>query len=293
MNKTRIIEGLSEIAPRYEGFILDLWGCLHDGVKAFPPAVEAARKLKEAGGRILVLSNAPRRASEVTQRCLELGIDGRCYHDVLSSGEDAWRNLKQRKDPWYQRLGRRCYHLGPERDHGMRDGQDLEFVANPEEADFILNTGADQPDDSVETYASVLEAGLAKGLPMTCANPDLEVIRGGRREICAGAIAQRYQELGGDVRYHGKPYAPIYESARSLLGIEDPAKVLCIGDALRTDVAGANLMGMGSLWILDGIHGTALGLEEGKGGRPEDDRLEAEMTAVGQRADYGLSFLRW
>ena len=286
-----IIEGLSDLAGDYDGYIVDLWGCLHDGVRAFAPAVDAVRKLKQGGGRILILSNAPRRAAEVTQRCLELGIGGDCYHEVLSSGEDAWQNLKQRSDPWYAALGTRCYHLGPDRDSGMRDGLALTFVERPQDADFLLNTGAHDADDTVETYAPVIEAAAAAHLPMVCANPDLEVIRGGKREICAGAIAARYEELGGQVRYHGKPHAPIYASASKLLGVDDPARVLCIGDALRTDLAGANLMGMASLWILDGIHGKALGLEEGA--TPSREALDREMAAVGERAGFALPFLRW
>jgi HAD superfamily hydrolase (TIGR01459 family) len=287
----RTISGLSQIAGDYEGFILDLWGCLHDGVTAFPAAVEAAQNLKRAGGRILILSNAPRRASEVIARCLELGIDERCYHAVLSSGEDAWRNLKDRSDPWYAALGRRCFHLGPPKDAGMCQGLDLSLVADPGGADFIMNTGAHAPEDTVETYAEVIEAGVAAGVPMVCANPDLEVIRGGKAEICAGALAQRYEELGGAVRYHGKPYPPIYESAEAILGVSDPARILCIGDALRTDVAGANACGMASLWVLDGLHGPALGLTPG--GAVSLERVEAEMETIGQRADFTLPVLRW
>ena len=285
------IRGLSQIAGDYDGFILDLWGCLHDGVTAFPAAVDAARNLKQAGGRILILSNAPRRAAEVIARCRELGIDERCYHAVLSSGEDAWQNMKQRSDPWYADLGTGCFHLGPDKDAGLREGLGLTIVARPEEADFLLNTGAHRPEDSVETYAGELEAALAAGLPMICANPDLEVIRGGQREICAGALARRYEEGGGEVRYHGKPYPPIYETAKEILGVSDPAKILCVGDALRTDVAGANACGMASLWVLDGLHGPALGLTPG--GAVSLERVEEEMAAIGQRADYAIPVLRW
>ena len=292
MSKTvRPLGGLAEIAGDFDGFIVDLWGCLHDGVTAFPAAVEAVTRLKTAGGRILILSNAPRRAHEVIARCRELGIDERCYHGVLSSGEDAWQNLKQRSDPWYAALGQRCYHLGPDRDAGMREGLDLEFVEALEAADFLLNTGSHLPEDTIETYGSVIGAAVEAGLPMVCANPDLEVIRGGKREICAGAIAQRYEDLGGEVRYHGKPHPPVYESAKAILEVTEPARILCIGDALRTDVAGANACGMASLWVLDGLHGAHLGLSPDGSVSPQ--RLEDEMATVGHHADYAIPTLRW
>lgn len=285
------IDGLQQIADQYEGYIVDLWGVLHDGVTAFPAAVDAARNLKAQGGRILILSNAPRRASEVAQRCLELGIDQSCYHALLSSGEDAWQNLNTRLDPWYARLGRICYHLGPERDHGMRDGLGLDFTSDPAEADFVLNTGGLHAEDTIAAYQPIIDACLAQDLPMVCANPDLEVIRGGRREICAGAVAGRYAELGGKVRYHGKPHPPIYESAMRLLGLTNPGKVLCIGDSLRTDIAGASASGMASLWVLDGIHAESLGLKDGR--LPDAERLEAASVAQGQRPDYAIPTLSW
>lgn len=286
-----IIEGLSEIATRYQGFIVDLWGVLHDGVTAFPEAVDAVRRAKRAGVKVLILSNAPRRASEVATRCREMGIDESCYDALLSSGEDTWQHLSQRPDAWYRKLGRRCFHMGPDRDQGMRDGLDLDFPETPQDADFVLNTGAHLPEDSVQTYQPVIDRCLALGLPMVCANPDLEVIRGGRREICAGAVAARYEELGGQVRYHGKPHPPIYAEAMQLLGLSDPAGILCIGDSLRTDVAGARAGGMASLWVLDGIHAESLHLAPGL--RPDPARLEASCEAYGQRPDFAIPWLRW
>ncbi|MET4807156.1 TIGR01459 family HAD-type hydrolase [Limibacillus sp. MBR-115] len=285
------IQGLRELAGRHQGYIVDLWGVLHDGVTAFPAAVEAVRNLKTQGGRILILSNAPRRSSEVAERCRELGIDQSCYHALLSSGEDAWQNLRSRRDPWYARLGRICYHLGPERDHGMRDGLDLDFTHDPVEADFILNTGGHGAEDTVGSYQPIIDACLSQSLPMICANPDLEVIRGGRREICAGAVAGRYEELGGEVRYHGKPHPPIYESAMHLLGLDNPRDVLCIGDSLRTDIAGANASGMGSLWVLDGIHAETLGMTDGR--MPQEERMVAICKAHGHTPNFAIPTLRW
>jgi len=181
--------GLSAVAERYDAFIIDLWGVMHDGLKAYPAAVEALRRLRAAGKKSVVLSNAPRRAAVIAKRNAEIGIPAELPDHLLSSGEDAWQHLKTRPDAWYQGLGRRCYHLGPERDHGMREGLDLDFVDNLAAADFILNTGILDDHDTVATYRGFLDEGLQRGLPMICANPDLIVMRGAAMEICAGALA--------------------------------------------------------------------------------------------------------
>lgn len=291
MTAVPIHSGLSELAEAYEGFIVDLWGVLHDGVRAFPAAVACLAELKARGKRILILSNAPRRAESVARRNLELGIGPELSDAVMSSGEAAWRHLKGRGDPWYRALGRRCYHLGPERDQGMRAGLDYDFVDALERADFLLNTGALSSDHGVEAYAALLGAARARGLPMVCANPDLEVIRGGKREICAGAIAVHYEELGGRVRYHGKPHREIYDLSFELFGIAPPARIAAIGDSLRTDIAGAQAAGIDGIFIGGGIHGESLGLADGTPLDPA--RLAGLCDARGLYPAAALAVLRW
>ena len=249
-----VISGLSQLAKDYDLFIVDLWGVMHDGVTAFPEAVASLEALKAAGKTVIILSNAPRRAASVTERNGELGIRPELCDLVMSSGEEAWQHLSQRPTDWYRALGRRCYHLGPERDTAMRDGLDYDFVDDLEDADFILLTGPRESEDSLETYRAFLEAASDKGLPMVCANPDLVVIRGGRREICAGTLAQGYEACGGEVTYHGKPDPKIYATCLSQFGTPGPERVLVIGDSLRTDLAGAARSDMDSLFIVDGIH---------------------------------------
>ncbi len=290
-----IHRGLSRLAGSYDVFIVDLWGVLHDGVRAFPEAVACLEQLKARGKRVLILSNAPRRAAEVARRTVELGVAPRLFDAVVSSGEAVWRNLEARRDPWYRALGRRCYHLGPERDLGMREGLDLDFVAELAAADFILNTGALSSEDTAEDYAPLLKAALGRGLAMVCANPDLEVIRGGRREICAGAVAALYERLGGQVRYDGKPHRSIYEACFEALDLDRPPlrpeAMLAIGDSLRTDIAGAQAVGIAGLFVAGGIHAEELGMA---GGAPPD---EAALAALFQARDmYPLAVLdalRW
>src|SRR5580704_18551620 len=136
-----LIAGLSELAPRYDGFILDLWGVIHDGVAPIPGAIDCLRVLIDKGKRIVLLSNAPRRTDDVVRRITALGVPGGLYHHVMSSGEEAWQHLKRRDDPFYAALGRRCLHIGPARDDNMLEGIDLDRVTEIADAEFILNTG--------------------------------------------------------------------------------------------------------------------------------------------------------
>lgn len=283
--------GLSPLAERYDGFIVDLWGVLHDGVTAFPEALTCLAELKARGKRVWILSNAPRRATSVTERNAELGIRGEHFDGVMSSGEEAWRYLSDRCDPWYQALGRRCYHIGPARDAGMREGLDYTFVEDVAGADFLLNTGALTAEDRAGDYDALLTGALDHGLPMVCANPDLEVIRGGRREICAGAIALRYEELGGTVRYHGKPHRQVYETCLDSMGIADRARIAAIGDSLRTDIAGAQAIGIDGIFIAAGIHGEALGMVDGQ--PPDPARMAALFTKRELYPAATLPVLRW
>jgi HAD superfamily hydrolase (TIGR01459 family) len=291
MSDIPLLPGLETLAERYQTFIVDLWGVMHDGVNVFPAALDCLRRLKAGGARIVILSNAPRRASAVAARNAELGIDPELVDLVMSSGEVAWRHLKDRADPWYRALGRRCHQLGPARDLGMREDLGLDFVEDPAEADFILLTGAVGMRDRVEDYQGYLSAALDRGLPMVCANPDWEVIRDGAREICAGAIAKAYVRMGGDVRYHGKPDREIYDACLAPLGSVDRGRVLALGDSLRTDVAGAQGAGIDAVFVAGGIHATELGMDGG--GDPDRAVLRRLFENASVRPLAVLSVLSW
>jgi len=286
-----IYHGLSEIADRYDAFVVDLWGVLHDGVHAFPEAVACLKRLRAHDKRVLILSNAPRRAESVAARNVELGIAPELCDVVMSSGEAAWHHLARRDDPWHRALGRRCHHIGPERDHGMREGLDYEFVDRPAEADFVLATGALSFEDRSETYAASLDQARARRLPMICANPDLEVIRGDRREICAGTIALAYEKLGGEVRYHGKPHPGVYRDCFALADLPAEARVAAIGDSLRTDIAGARRAGIDGIFVTGGLQGAELGVDEN--GNADPARLTTFCKAAGEIPAAALPVLRW
>ena len=286
-----LVHGLCALADRFDGFVLDLWGVLHDGVSAYPGAVDCMRRLHGSGKRIAILSNAPRRAEEVARRSAEIGIGPDLYDLIHSSGEETWLDLKERPDAFHRSLGRACYHLGPERDRGLLEGLDLDEAQAIEKASFLLNTGAHMSQSEAADYEPVLAPAARLGLPMVCANPDLEVIRGGVREICAGMLALRYEELGGQVRYHGKPHESVYRRALPKLGLKPGARLLAVGDSLRTDIAGARQAGLASLLVTGGIHAEELGTAAGA---HPDPRLLAEICArAGERPDFAVPAFTW
>jgi HAD superfamily hydrolase (TIGR01459 family) len=266
-----MLPGFAPLADKYDGFILDLWGVIHNGITPYSGALDCLRRL--AGRPVLLLSNAPRRADSVQRTLRRIGIADALYTHILTSGEATWQALKDRTDPWFASLGPRVYHLGPARDRGVLDELGLEIVPEPNKADFALNTG---PDDERESsglagFTSELTACLRANLKMICANPDLEIVRGDQRILCAGALAAWYAERGGDVRWIGKPDPAIYEQALSMLNLP-AALVLAVGDSLRTDIAGAAGAGLNSVWVLGGIHAAELDGSEKRA-------LEAAATA--------------
>lgn len=275
----QLIPGLRELTPRYDGLILDLWGVIHDGVTPIPGAIDCLQSLIDSGKRIVLLSNAPRRADDVVRRITAVGVPTGLYHHVMSSGEEAWQCLKRRDDAFYAALGLRCLHIGSERDMEIREGLDLEYVGAPEEAHFILNTGPAGWDDRIEDYEPLLRNALGRGLPMVCANPDLVVMRGSSLHLCAGALAKWYEEAGGRVRWHGKPFRSVYDACLRLLGIADRSRILAVGDSLRTDIAGAAGAGIDSLLIAGGIHAEEFGTPGERA--PDLGRVEAALRQSG------------
>lgn len=287
------LDRFAPLAERYDGFVLDLWGVIHDGVKPYPGAVETLRQLRRAGKRSVLLSNAPRRsgAAQAAMRAMDIPDD--LYDGILTSGEAVHRALRDRTDPWFAALGRRMLHIGPERDRNVFDTLDLDEVHAPEQAEFVLNTGPDDhtPGQTVEDFVRLLRRCRAANLPMICANPDLEVIRGGVRVICAGALARDYAAMGGDVVSLGKPDPAIYRTVFDMLGIADRRRILAVGDALATDIAGAAAVGMDGAWVIGGIHAEALGAVNGT--LPPSEVLERAAAAQGLMPIAALSAFVW
>ena len=276
MNPIPILPGFGSIADKYDGFILDLWGLIHDGRTAYPGAADTLKRLQAMGKRVVMLSNSPRRASSLVAMMAGMGIGRDHYTEVMSSGEAVHDELLHRRDPWFAKLGKRCLVIGVDRDRLLLDGLDVERADSPEEADFILNSGPDGPEATLEQFLPLLDRSLELKLPMICANPDLVVMVDGLQVLCAGALAAYYERGGGDVRYRGKPDPAIYATCLSLLKIEK-SKVLGVGDAFHTDMAGARNAGIDGLFCSGGIHADELGTRYGS--PPDPKRLKTLADA--------------
>ncbi len=286
----RAIAGLSEIRDDFDGFILDLWGLVHDGEKPYPPSADTLRALKAAGKKTILLSNAPRRAHALVEAMTRMGIGRDLYGEVLSSGEATRAALIKKDDPFFAGLGNTVYHLGPGRDRSVFEGTGLTIVADLAAAGFILNTGPVSLDEKIEDYLALLGEAAERKLPMVCANPDFVVIRGGRPIVCAGAIAARYKQMGGAVALRGKPDPKIYHLAIETLGL-DPTRVAVVGDALETDVKGARASGLASVWCTGGIHAEALGVDYGQAADPA--KAEALARHEGQMPTFSIRGFYW
>ena len=286
-----ILPGLASVAGRYDAFVLDLWGCVHDGLKPYPLVPETLAAMRAAGKRVLMLSNVPRRVAPVHDMLAGMGIGRDLYDLVLSSGESAWRALKLRADAAHAALGRTGYHLGPARDVTIFDEGAAERSTDIATADFILCTGPQTDLAPLEAHEDLLAAARRRDLPMLCANPDLWVMRGDQRLVCAGLIAARYAALGGRVVYHGKPHHAVYDTALDLLGKPPRGRVLCVGDGVLTDIAGAVGAGLDCALIPGGIHGAAHGLAMGE--MPDAARLDALLAGHAVRPTYAIPSLRW
>ncbi len=266
-----LISGLSAFAGDYDLILCDVWGVVHNGVHAFPAACAALGRARAGGASVVLVSNAPRPHPAIIAMLDGFGVPRSSYDAVVTSG-DVTRALLA------ARAGARVFHLGPERDLGTYEGLDV-VLAPLDEADLVVCTGLfDDDTETPDDYADMLAQMKARDLSFICANPDLVVERGASLVYCAGTIAKAYEDIGGGTVYCGKPYLPIYETALAQAdavrgGPVDRARVLGIGDALRTDIAGADAAGFDSLFIAGGIH--AIELKAVDGAVPDSASLAA------------------
>lgn len=258
-----LIESLAQISGRYRAVFCDLWGCLHDGQTPFPAAVAALQAFRAQGGVVVLMTNAPRPFGSVEAQLARMGAPRDCYDMVVSSGDAAQQALCAGA------VGRRVAFIGAEKDMPFFNDLPadlaalaaargpLEFVPMAE-AEGIVCTGlVDDATETPEDYRAALLLGKARGLTMLCANPDIIVDMGHKRLYCAGALAQAYEQMGGQALYFGKPHPPIYDLARRMLlpdhGAIGNDEILCIGDGPWTDVLGGQTEGIDTLFITGGI----------------------------------------
>jgi HAD superfamily hydrolase (TIGR01459 family) len=285
-----LVGGMSGLAQRYDGFILDQWGVLHDGTRPYAGAAECLERLHAAGKRIVVLSNSGKREAENLRVMARMGFDVSVLERCVCAGEEARAAIEARADAFHSALGRRCYAFTRGGDRAVLEGIGVEFVDSVEDADFLAVLGIDSPQRSLPDYESELAAGAARKLPMVCANPDIARLTPNGLVDAQGVLAVRYEALGGRVFYHGKPYPAIYESCLTALGCASD-KVLMVGDSVDHDVLGANRAGIASALIPGAVHGPALGVAWGE--TPHADAWRAFAATACAQPDYLLPAFNW
>jgi len=285
MSVPPIIPHFSTLAPDYDVLLSDVWGVVHNGLAAFPHACDALMRTRAHGATVVLITNAPRPSDVVARQLDRLHVPREAYDAIVSSGDVTRAVIESRP-------GQSLFHLGPDRDRSMFVGAK---VAPLESADYVVCTGLDN--DEVETpddYRARLEVMLKRKLFMVCGNPDVVVERGPQLVYCAGAIADLYATMGGEVLYAGKPYRPIYDMALAKAQAASGravtlSRVLAIGDSVRTDLKGARAAGVDFLFVTSGIHAEELGGRE----RPDSMLLKTTFAAAGEMPKAVMRELTW
>ena len=289
----QIVAALSDVSDGYDALFVDLWGCVHDGVRAVPGAVEALRAYRAGGGRVILVTNAPRPRAEVARQIEGFGVTPDAWDDIATSGDAARMALFDGV------VGRRVWHMGTAQDLPFFEPPRIVDAPEPimrvplEEAEGIVCTGPFDPLADPETLRPDLEAALARGLPLLCANPDIVVDRGHVREWCAGAVAALYEAMGGRSLSFGKPHAAIYDLARRRLArvaaVPD-ARILAMGDGPATDAKGAHDAGLDLLFVTGGLAAEETGTVTG--GDPDPALLARYLAAQRIAPRYVIGTLR-
>jgi HAD superfamily hydrolase (TIGR01459 family) len=248
---------LRDVIDGVDVILSDIWGVVHNGLAAWPDACAALSEFRRRGGKVVLITNAPRPADAVQRMLRRLLVADDVYDAIVSSGDLTRGYIDEHRT-------QRVFHIGPERDHSLFEGFGVTF-GDVEEADYIVCSGLfDDETETAEDYRATLTRARERDLFLVCANPDIVVERGEKLIFCAGALAELYATLGGKVLFAGKPHPPIYQRALALAAKAgassvSPARVLAIGDSVRTDLEGANGSGFRCLFVTSGIHAAELG----------------------------------
>ena len=295
---TQIIPGLATVSARYDAVLCDLWGCLHNGITAFPAAVAALQAFRRQGGRVVLVTNAPRPKSSVVRQLDGMSVPRDAWDEVVTSGDAAQYAMLTGA------VGRKLHHIGAAKDKpfftdfaadlaGIAAGEPPFALVPLAEAEGIVCTGlADDLKETPQDYRAALLLAKTHDLPMLCANPDIVVHWGDRLLYCAGALARDYAAMGGRVLYFGKPHPPIYDLARrrlAALGLGDDAALLAIGDGIATDIQGAVAEGMDCLFITGGIDASAFG---GDSANPDKALLESWLADRMLSPTFAIGYLQ-
>ena len=285
------LPGVAALARDYEGFILDQWGILHDGTRPYAGAIECLERLRSAGRHVVILSNSGRSGRFNIAMMEKMGFDAKLFDRVISAGDDAREAIADRTHAFHRRLGKRYYAYTREDDVTIFDGLGLERVGSVERADFLAVIGIDTPKVTLDHYEPSLAAGAARRLPMVCANPDVTRPSPDGLVAAPGALARRYETLGGEVFYHGKPYPAIYQSCLAALRACAPGRIVAVGDSLEHDIVGASRAGLRSAFSAGGIHLGEMGAPWGE--LPDPAAWRRFLQEAPARPDYVLPAFVW
>lgn len=295
---TEIIRSLADLTGRYDAAFCDLWGCLHNGKAAFPAAVAALQGFRATGGKVVLLTNAPRPKSSVIKQLDGLGVPRDAWDIVVTSGDAAQMGMLSGA------AGQKVHHIGAPKDEVFFTdfSEDLAAYAATRppitrvplnEAEGIVCTGLfDDLTETPDDYRAALLMGKTLGLPMLCANPDIVVDMGDKRLYCAGALAQAYEQMGGTALYFGKPHPPIYDLARRRLaeaGVQADPQILCIGDGISTDIQGGIGEELDTLFITGGLEAERFGADVEN---PDQARLDDWLDGKELSPTYAMGRLR-
>ena len=289
---TQIVNALSDISAQYDALFVDLWGCVHNGVRAFDAANKALIEYRAGGGIVILVTNSPRPRAQVEQQLADFGVARDAWDSIASSGDSARSAL------FLGAVGQKIYFIGT--DAELPFFEPLKLIDDPiqishvpiEEAEGIVCTGLPTADGTPDDVRAPLLYAKQKGLKLLCANPDIIVDRGDKREWCAGAVAQAYTEMGGTSLYFGKPHAPIYDLARRRLSAIRPNipddRILAIGDGITTDIQGAIGEGIDSLFITGGLAAR----ETATVTQPDPEKLSQYVVEKQLDPTFSIGFLR-
>ena len=283
--------GIAALARDFDGFIVDQWGVLHDGTRAYAGAIECLGQLRAAGKHVAILSNTGRREAANVVLMADMGIGADLYDRIVCAGEHAREAIQRRTHAFHARLGYKYFAFTRGDDVSILAGLGLQRVGTVEEADFLMVIGIESPRMTLADYEPLLAAGAARKLPMVCANPDVTRPSPDGLVDAPGALARRYEALGGEVFYHGKPYPAIYAACLEALAGCARDRVVAVGDSLEHDILGASRVGLRSAFVAGGIH--AADLEVARGELPAPAAWERLMQGAVARPDYLVPAFTW
>jgi len=292
--KTKFCEGISDISDSYSGFIIDQWGVLHDGDKPYEGVVECLKELRARKKFIIILSNSGKRADANKERMKKIGIGPSLYDVILTSGEMTWQGLDAQDDEIFSGLGKKCYLISRGGDRTIVDGLEMDVVDDIKDASFLLISGADSPDKSLEDYEPVLREASRMRLKAICANPDSRGVMGSMNVMGPGTLARRYQDFGGVVRYIGKPHQPIFQRCIKILQDKEiyPGQTIMIGDAMAHDILGSSLVNIDSCLVKGGLHNNLFSKAQTAA---DVDKIMSNLSTQynNVRPNYLVDVMRW